>query len=632
MPTVADILLTEISRTGATHVFGVPGGPLLSFVDALSISKTPCSVLAKHEAGAAFMALGYAQLGRRMGVVCATTAPGATNALTGVASATSDSVPLLAITAQVPTTAVGREPIQDSSGGNWSLDLVSMYRSATKLSAGLPAPQETGRLTRHAIRTALNGRPGAVHLNVPADFMSAEVTAEDPGPQPMRLAPAPDPVSVDRLLDWLRTARRPVLLAGQGAKLAGAHAGLLRLAEALSVPVATTLKGKSVFPEEHSLALGVFGFGGIPAARAAVLAEDVDLLVVLGSSLGEVASDAWTPALVRGRKVCQIDIEATQIGKCHRVDLGITGDAADVVDTLLERMRIAERRADTAGAGAAADIDDDPDLRVVGRTSGPGPEGSRPGAARPVVPRPRPAASLPRPAAPRQGSDALPGPLPSAEPPLAPLGSPGTRFPGGAPSLRAPEVVDRLSALLPDDTALFVDNGNALSWVGECFTAGSGRDVFLSFNVASMGYAAPAAIGGKLAAPDRPVVALVGDAAFAMTGMEVHTAVEYEVPVVFVVLNNGGHAMVHNIQMNLFGRSHDALFGTALDLAAVARGLGARSATVTELPELDRAVESALGASGPFLIDVRVDAEDVPWALGNRMDILRASFGERGGL
>ncbi|TKV26494.1 thiamine pyrophosphate-binding protein [Arthrobacter sp. NamB2] len=560
-PSVADALVRTLAANHVSHVFGVPGGPLFGFYEALSKQSAVRPVLAKHEEGAAFMALGYAQARRGLGAVCATTGPGGTNALTGVASASCDGVPVLLITAQVSTANFNTGALQDSSGGNWSIDLVEMYRSATKLSAMLTNPAELVRLARHSVRTALDGRPGAVHLNIPADLMTAPAPAGaldvDAPATPVRSHP--DPMAVWDLGNALRNARNPIIFAGQGAKIAGSHEALLKLAEWGGIPVVTTLKGKSVFPEDHPLSLGVFGFGGNPAAHEHALSDDVDLILVIGSALGEMSTHGWNQRLFQDRQVCQIDVDALQIGKHVPVDVGVVGEADEVLRMLVEQLSAA------------------PSQAAAGTT----------------LMRPRP----------RFTADELQQ---------------------GHEQLQASAVVARLSEKLPEDVVIYGDNGNCLSWLGQFYDFKDAGDMHVSLNLGSMGYAMGAAIGGKLADPSRTVVALVGDGAFAMNGMEIHTATEYSVPVIWVVLNNGGHAMVHNLQEMIYTESYDAVFARPIDIATVARGLGAEAVMVDSLEALDAAISAALSSTGPFVIDAHVDIEEVPWALRGRAEGLHA--------
>ncbi|MFE5948278.1 thiamine pyrophosphate-binding protein [Streptomyces sp. NPDC056480] len=554
---VAEFTVRTLAQAGVTHVFGVPGGPLMPLYEALEDCPGIEPVLAKHEEGAAFMALGYAQVTGRLGVVCGTVGPGALHALTGVASATADSVPVLALTAQVNTSSFGRGGLQDSSGGSWGVDTVDAFRSATKLSALASTCAQVPRLLALSVRTAYLGRPGGVHLSLPADVLAGRLERETPLPNLRRpTIAAPAPPAVTELASAVRAARRGMVLAGQGAKLSGSASSLIRLAETLSWPVATTLKGKSVFPEDHALSAGVFGFGGTADAHATVLADDVDTLLVVGSALGELATHGWEPRLVEGRRVLRIDIDPLREGAGFEADMHVTGDATAVVDALLSELQI---------------------------------------------PHPAPAKA---PMAP----PALATPLQDHDP------------------LLASAVVTLMSRLLPEDAMVFVDNGNCASWMGQNFVSRPPAAIHVSLNVASMGSSAGSAIGGYIAAGDRPVVALTGDAAFAMAGMEIHTAVELGLPIVWIVLNNAGNAMVHNIHEGIFGRSVSAMYHNPIDIAVVARGLGAESFAVQSLTQFEDALLNALASSVPSVIDVRVDPDEVPWALAGRISTLRTAF------
>ncbi|KIZ15870.1 thiamine pyrophosphate-binding protein [Streptomyces natalensis] len=562
-------LVDALCAQGVEYVFGVPGGPLLSLYEELENSPGLRLVLARHEEAAAFMADGYAQASGRLAVVCATTGPGAMHALTGVASATSDSMPLLVITAQTMASMSGRSGLQDSSGGNWSVDTVEMFRTATKLSTRLAHPGQLPWLFRHLMRTIWSGRPGAAHLSVSSDMMNSPVTDASLPPLYHAASTAPDAAAVQLLAQKLRRSRRPVILAGQGAKLSGAAGSLQQLAQSAGIPVATTLKGKGVFPEDHPWALGVFGLGGTPAAFDYLLSPEVDLLLIIGSGLGEAAANVFDSRLVTGRQVIQIDLDPLRLGAGCDLDLPIAGDADTVLRALLAEL---------------ADV----------------------------------------PAAPRVRDAVLTG----AQDRLL-VRVPASALQKDHAVLSASAVVSRMSERLPEDTVLYTDNGNCLSWVGQHHRSRPGGQIHFSFNVASMGYSTGAAIGGKLAQPDRTVVAVIGDAAFAMSGMELHTAAELGLPVIWVVLNNGGNAMVVNIQDSIYGHGSRSMFDQPIDAAAVARGLGAQARTAADLNSFTEALSEALESDGPFLIDVHVDPSEVPWALGTRITSLRTAFADR---
>lgn len=563
------VLLRALEEEGVRYIFGVPGGPLVPIFEALDQRQQIQPILAKHEEGAAFMAEGYARVRRGLGVCFGTSGPGATNALTGVASAHSDSTPLLAITGQVATKVFGKGGLQDSSSGNWNVDVVDAYRAATKLSLMLNNGEQMPHMARRMIRTALTGRPGAVHLSIPADVVKQPVQTDT---LPISkyytdTVAAGDPLAIRRVAEALYTAKRPVILAGHGTNISGAWEPLLRLAEALYIPVATTVKGKSAFPEQHELSLGVFGFGGHPLAEKYLYSEDVDVLLVVGSSLGEFQTNGWDPRLAYNRMVIQIDLDPLEIGKNYPVDMSVVGDARAILQAL------------------ADEIPSEPPVRVKDIQA-------HLEDLRTEEPRYYQAEALQR----------------------------------EAPILKPQAVVTKMNEILPPETLIFVDNGNCISWIGRFYEARNPGTVFLATNVASMGYSVAASIGGKFAAPDKPVVAVLGDGAFAMHGLEVHTAVEYDLPVIYVVINNGGHGMVYNGETLLNGKSYLTVFKRPLDIGAIAQSMGAQAFKVDTLEAFDESLKQALESKKPCVLDVWVDLEEIPRSLQQRADLLTAAF------
>lgn len=566
------VLLKALEEEGVTHIFGVPGGPLVPLFEALDERKRIQPILAKHEEGAAFMSEGYARVRRGLGVCCATSGPGATNALTGVASAHSDSIPVLALTAQVSTSVFGMGGLQDSSSGNWNVDIVDAYRAVTKLSLMLQNGAQMPQMVRRMLRAALTGRTGAVHLNLPADVVKQPVAAMQPPVAAYRahVAPAGDADAIEQVARALYTARMPAFLVGHGINLSGAWKPLQRIAEFLHSPVATTLKGKSAFPERHPLSSGVFGFGGHPLAEACLYSEEVDVLVIVGTSLGEFQTNGWDRRLASGdRTIVQIDLDPQMIGNIYPVDHSIVGDARSILEAL----------ADTLTTLPPVTSRDRYDLWEQMRAE---------------TPRYYHAEAI-------QGESEL---------------------------LKPQAVVSKMNEILPDETLIFVDNGNCLSWAGQFYEARQTGTVFFATNVASMGYSIAAAVGGKVAEPDSTVVALLGDGAFAMNGMEVHTAIDYNIPVIWVVLNNGGHGMVYNGETLLSGKSYMTVFHQPLDVGAIASSLGAHVFKAVNLAEFEESLKDALALQAPCVIDVIVDIEEVPRSLQQRADTLKAFFGK----
>lgn len=564
-PKAIELLLEHLADEGVRHIFGVPGGNLVPLYEAIADRPDMQAVLSKHEEGGACMADGYARVSRSLGVCCGIAGPGATHALTGVAGAYADSVPVLFLSGQVATSVFGRGAIQDSTA--LGVDLVEMFKPVTKLSTMVVNADSCGRIARHAIRTAFTGRPGPVHLNLPGDVSKTRVSAtlHEPHAHYRPHSLPIDLLEAARAAQLLAEAKSPAILAGNGVNLVGAWDELRQLAERGGIPVATTPKGKGAFPSHHPLSLGVFGFGGHVRAQK-YLTEDVDVLLVVGSSLGEFATNAWDTRLSPRTALIQIDIDPREIGKNYSPEVGIVADA---------RMALASIEAKLIQLGP------------------------------PQRPATLPARLLPIPAlieAEAMDSDATP---------LAPQ-----------------RVVSALRSTLPDDAIVFLDIGNCISWMVQYFEVRQPGNFFVNLGLACMGWSVPASIGGQFAAPDRTVVGVLGDGAFAMLGMEVHTAVEYRLPIVWVVLNDGGYGMVDQGDQLVLGRGVcPARFQQTIDVAGVARSLGARGLVIETAEQLENALRDAIEwREGPVVLDVRIDPSIVPPTLRMRTDSLRRMF------
>lgn len=561
-------LLSCLEAEGVEYIFGVPGGPLTPLYEAISDRKTIKQIIAKHEQGAAFMANGYARVKGTLGVCCATSGPGGTNALTAIASSWADSVPVLLITAQVATQTFGKGAAQESTA--FGVDLVEIYKPVTKLSAMLHNPDQTQEFVNRALRAAMSGRRGPVHLNLPADLMKkmTKHTTLKPSCYRTLSAGAADVASIREAVRMLVSAERPAILAGHGVSLAGASEELVRLAELRRIPVVTSPKGKGTFPETHPLSLGVFGFSGNPRAEALLLSGQVDVLFVIGSSLGETATYAWDKRLQPTKALLHLDIDPWEIGKNYPVDVALVGDA---------RVTLREIALQLEGAGGPPSADPLQDVRT-----------QVPLYARPDV-------------------------LESDQAPIKPQ-----------------RLLRDLRELLPDDAILFVDIGNCMLWAGQFYEVRQAGTYFLNMGLGSMGHSVAAAVGGQLASPDRPVVVLAGDCAFAMNGMEVHTAVEFDAPVVWVIMNDGGHGMVHHGELLLSGEEvTKSRFRHPIDVLGIGTALGARAFRVDSPSELRAALKESLATRQPTVIDARIDPCEVPVALATRAKTLGKFFEDR---
>lgn len=556
------LLLKYLEQEGVEHVFGIPGGPIISLYEALFDRARIRPVLAKHEEGAAFMADAYARVSGRIGVCCTTTGPGATNALTGVAVAYADHVPLLLITAQVSTRHFGRGAFQESSPEH--VDIVSMFKPVTKWSTLIAHPDNVGHTLRMALKLLKTGRPGPVHVSLPSNFAAQPVPdVVDDRERPAFGGAAFDRAAVKVASRRLLEAERPVILAGHGINLGRAWGPLRGLAERFGIPVATTFKAKGAFPEDHPLSLGVFSATSEARVRDAVAGPGCDVLLVVGSGLGEMSSGGWDARLAGKRALLQADVDPAQIGRNFPVDAALTGDAAAVLTELRYQMERDSAR---------------------------------------LPPRARALWSS------AAGSPACPEPPEDDE--------------AGGP-LKPRRILRELREALPRDAIVFVDNGSIRPWAGSHFPVYQEGCFFVNMGLGSMGYAVAGAVGGQLARPDRAVVALSGDAAFAMNGMEVHTAVEQGAPVIWVVVNNGGHGMIYHGERLLYGgKFASSLFRSRLDVARIARGLGAAALSARRPGELSQALARALALRRPCVIDVAADLHEAP-PLAGRVASLR---------
>ena len=572
--TCVGLLLEYLKGEGVRTVFGIPGGPITPLFDALHRDRSVRLVSTRHEAGAAFMALGYARVTGRLGVCLLTTGPGTTNALTGVAAAKADSLPVLALSAQVATAAFGKGSLQDSTYDRG--DVVEMFRPFTKLSAMLANPANLGMLVRQALRAALTGRRGPVHLNVPTDFMRRRVALDLQRPDQYRpTCRTFDREAVKDAAARLLAARRPAVLAGHGVNLAGAAPELRELAELLSLPVATTPKGKGAFPEGHPLSLRVFGLASSPWSEEYLLSGGVDVLLVLGSSLHEISTQGWEARLKPSGSLIQQDVDPSVVARNYPVDVALVGDAKTTLRELVFHIRRLLERGEH------------PPRRVDGSLA------------------------------------ALKARLPAVHDPerMADLSTP----------LKPQRVMAELNASLPQDALVFVDSGNNTLWALHYLDAVGTRAFIHNWGeFGAMGFGVAASIGGKVGAPERPVVALVGDGSFGMNGMEVSTAVTYGIPVVWVVLNDARYNAVHHGQTLQYGGRTMGTEFARMDLVRVAEGLGAAGRRVTRPGELGPALAEALASGRPTVLDVWLDADEVP-PIHSRVASLEKFFAGVGG-
>ena len=334
---IAKAVIKALEFEGVEVVFGHPGGAILPAYDPLLDSDIR-HILARHEQGAGHMAEGYAQATGRVGVAIATSGPGATNLITSLTNASMDSVPMVAITGQVPTSAIGNDAFQEAH--TWGISM-----PATKHNYLVTDPADVPDVIHEAFHLAGTGRPGPVLVDLPKDILNTEIQWRDPGKVNLpgyKPNTEGHPLQVRTAVDLLLTAKRPVIYAGGGIIAAGASAELLKLAEITGVPVTTTLMARGAFPDSHPLALGMPGMHGLYAAITSL--QKADLILALGARFDDrVTGDP--KAFAPHAKVIHVDIDPSEISKVRKADVPIVGDAKIVIQQLIDKV---ERRLESA--------------------------------------------------------------------------------------------------------------------------------------------------------------------------------------------------------------------------------------------------------------------------------------------
>lgn len=564
---IADFLIQQ----GVPYVFGLCGHGILGLLDGLFDRQDEIKTVSVHqESVAAFMADAYYRVAQRPVATYTSCGPGSTNLIVAVAAAFADSSAMLNITGNVPTGQWNRGPFQET-GKYFQGDFVNVMRPYVKRSFQPTRPEMLPLALRQAFSLMTNGRPGPVHVDVPLNVFvetveQSAIDRERDWPEADWSRPAGDPVAVEKARRMLEQALRPVIVAGHGVELSGAERELLAFAEAMRIPVATTPFGKGVFDSRHSLSLGSTGRNGYYMANAAC--RNADVILALGTRFDDRATSAWLPGFtysIPPSQLIHVDIDASEIGRNFQPAIGIIGDARLVLQQLL-------------GVGPA------------GNSGGNG-------------------AWLERIAGWRKRWDAVTAPPRSSD----------------AIPIRPERAVADLRKVVPADGIVLADVGIHHNWLVAEWDALKTRTFLQSWGFASMGFGVAGALGAKLAAPDHPVVAVCGDGCFAMNASAVLTAVEYNIPVVWLVWNNHGYCSIRDQQMGYFGKNRELatsfkdssgkLFSA--DYAMMARSMGATGVLVEKPGDLAPQLEAAIASQRPTVLDVRIDREVRPISTGS---------------
>jgi acetolactate synthase I/II/III large subunit len=565
-----DLIAEYLVSEKVPYVFGLCGHGIVGLMDALERQRDRITMIGvHHEQVAGYMADAYYRVTHRPAATFTSCGPGSVNLVIALACAMMDSSGLVAITGNVPTTQFNRGPFQETYRHHQA-DFPSVVRPYVKRSYQVPRPEMLPLALRQAFKIAATGRPGPVNVDVPLDvFVEEAVNATVPDPEEWwhgidrRTGPSPD--AVRRAADLLIAAERPTVLVGNGAVLSEAAPEVRRLAEALGAPVANTPQGNGVLPADHPLAVGVVGRNGTYPGNQCTRSADV--LLALGARFDDRVSSGWIPGYtfeIPPTRLVQVDIDPDEIGRNYPVHLGVTADVKTFVEALLREIETREGR------------DDHPRWRAQVA------EWQRDW---------------------REFNDA--------------------RYRPDAVPVQPEHVVRTLRKALPQDGIVLVDVGIHHNWVIQQWPAYMPQTLLQTWGFAAMGFAVAGVLGAKLAAPDRPCVAVCGDGGFLMTSHVVATAVEYEIPAVWVVWNNGGYVSIRDIQLGAFGAQTTTMFnrqrtGEPLspDYAMMARACGADGVRVTAPGDLGDALQAALRSGRPTVLDVIVERGAGPIATG----------------
>jgi acetolactate synthase-1/2/3 large subunit len=542
----AKALIKALKREKVENIFGIVGGALLPVHDVLSDSGIR-HILTRHEQGAAHAADGYARASGRAGVCMATSGPGATNLVTGLANAYLDSSPVIALTGQVNTYSantaymIGRDAFQEA-------DIIGITTPITKYNCQVKTAAEIPKAVKTTFYIATTGRPGPGLIDLPKDTQTKIAEIDFPSNIQIRgYKPniEPHPLQIKKAVKLLLKAERPMILAGGGVIISNSSTELLQLAELLMMPVATTFMGKSCFPENHPLSMGNIGMHGTQLANNVIL--EADVLLAVGTRFQDRSTgtlDTFCPDAT----IIHIDIDAAEIGKNVDVEVPIVADAKPTLKLIHQQLvKKLKKQENTPWVNRVKELKD----------------------------------------------EFL------------------SKMDFGEGDLTSPKLLKELRRLLPKKAIVTTEVGQNQMWAALHFQTIKPRTFISSGGLGTMGFGFPASIGAKVACPSCPVVDIAGDGSFRMTEQELATSVTEDIPVIVVVLNNSMLGMVAQWQRLFYDRKYAAVeLGSIPDFAKLAQAYGAEGVRVGSMKEFSAAMKKALKTEVTTVIDVPISPEE----------------------
>ena len=534
--TGAEIVVACLIEQGVDTVFGFPGGAILNVYDALYKHRDKIThYLTSHEQGASHMADGYARATGKVGVCMATSGPGATNLVTGIATAYMDSVPLVAITCNVTLPLLGKDSFQE-------VDIAGISMPITKHGYIVKKVEDLADTIRKAFRIASTGRPGPVLVDIPKDVTGAVTEYVPASPSARRLRGEGRRYSdsdIDNAVEMIKASRRPFLSVGGGAVISGASEELKKFVELIDAPVCDTLMGKGAFDGHDPHYTGMIGMHGTKTSNLGV--SKCDLLIAMGARFTDRVIGN-PDKFATEAKIIHIDIDPAEINKNIKVSDSIIGDLKDVLRDLNERLEPQHH---------------DEWMKQIMEMK--------------------------------------------KKYPLSYNKS----------KLTCPMVIEKLDELTKGDAIIVTDVGQHQMWAAQYYTFSKPRTLLTSGGLGTMGYGLGAAIGAKVAFPDRQVINIGGDGCFRMNMNELATASRYQLPVIEIIIDNSALGMVRQWQTLYYGERYSAtVIEDKVDYCKVAEGLGCMAIRVTEPSEVEPALKKALSAGVPVLIDVVINEDD----------------------
>jgi len=543
----ADIIIDVLMKEGVDTVFGLPGGAIMEVYDALFDAPFK-NVLARHEQAAAHMADGYARATGKVGVVIATSGPGATNLVTGLATAYMDSIPMVAITGQVPTHYIGTDAFQEA-------DVIGITRPVTKHNFLVTDIKDLPLILRQAFYIARTGRPGPVLVDIPKDITQQkseyyiptdeEVKESLPGYNPHVEG---NPVQIKKAAQLIRQAKRPVLYVGGGAILSDAAEEIYKLAHLTRIPVTTTNMGKGAFPENDPLALHMLGMHGTYYANMAVY--NSDLLIAVGARFDDRVTGKITEFAPEA-KIIHIDIDPASISKTITVDVPIVGDVKIVLQKLIKELE--KKPIDWIEARENW-------LKQIEKWK--------------------------------------------EEHPL--------KYRQSDKIIKPQYVIEQIYEVTKGDAIVSAGVGQHQMWAAMFYKYSYPRQFLNSGGLGTMGFGFPAAIGAKIGRPEKTVFAIEGDGSFIMNVQDLATAVQYRVPIKVAIINNGFLGMVRQWQQFFYdSRYASVCLSVQPDFVKLAESFGAVGLRATKPSEVKEVLEKAMTINDrPVIIDFVVDREE----------------------